>query len=99
MYERLQSSLTRVLRWSEKYTKTDMVYLARGGFLSLFGQGMGLVASLGLAIAVSHFVSKESYGIYKYAISVVTILSLFSLNNIGSAVFQSAAQGFDGALR
>ncbi|MDR3570887.1 MAG: oligosaccharide flippase family protein [Candidatus Pacebacteria bacterium] len=91
--------LVKILHWSEQYTKTDMKYLARGGFLSLFFQGVNIIASLALAVAVSHLVSKESYGIYKYALSIVTILSLFSLNSIGSAVFQSAAQGFDGALR
>lgn len=98
MTEYIQNLVVRLLRWSERYTKTDMTYLARGGSWSLLGQGMNVFASLALAVAVSHFVSKESYGIYKYALSLVTILSLFSLNNIGGAVFQSAAQGYDGAL-
>ncbi|HEY5382969.1 MAG TPA: hypothetical protein VIJ88_00190, partial [Candidatus Paceibacterota bacterium] len=95
----LQDRLHRILRWSEKYTKTDMVYLFRGGSLSLLGQGASVLASLALAVAISHFVSKESYGTYKYVLSIVTMLSVFSLNSLGSAVFQSAAQGFDGALK
>ncbi len=99
MLGQIRLRATQFLHWSEKFTKTDMTYLARGGFLSLLGQGANVLASLGLAIAVSHFVPKESYGIYKYVISIVSILSLFSLNSIGSAVFQSAAEGFDGALR
>ena len=99
MFDYLRERALTVLHWSEKYTKTDMTYLARGGSFSLVFQGANIVASLCLAIAISHFVSKESYGIYKYVLSVVSILSLFSLNSIGSAVFQSAAQGFDGALR
>lgn len=98
MLETGKERLFSLLRWSEKYTKTDMVYLARGGFFSAFSQAVGLVATLALAVAVSHFIPKESYGTYKYILSIVSILSLFSLNSIGSAVFQSAAQGFDGAL-
>jgi len=92
------SPLVRLLRWSEKYTKTDMVYVFRGTSLSFLGQGIGLIASLLLAITVSHYIPKEVYGTYKFILSVVSILSLFSLTGIGSAVFQSAAQGFDGAL-
>lgn len=90
--------LVRFLLWSQKYTKTDMLYLARGGFSSAVTQIAGIVVSLLLAVAISHFVPKESYGTYKYVLSIVGILSLFSLNSIGSAVFQSAAQGFDGVL-
>ena len=75
-----------------------MVYLARGGTLSFIGQGASIVASLVLAVAISHFLSKEAYGEYKYVLSIVGMLSVFSLNGISSAVFQSAAAGFDGAL-
>ncbi len=98
MFATIQEKITRFLRWSERYTKIDMVYFASGGSLSLLGQGLNIIASLALAVAVSHFISKDSYGVYKYIVSIITILSLFSLNSIGSAVFQSAAEGLDGAL-
>jgi O-antigen/teichoic acid export membrane protein len=99
MFQSAQDYLLKMLRWSEKYTKTDMVYLARGGVLSIIGQGAALVASLGLAVAVSHFIPKDIYGTYKFVLSIVAILSLFSLTGISGAVFQSAAQGMDGALQ
>jgi O-antigen/teichoic acid export membrane protein len=98
MLDALQQRAIAILRWSEKYTKTDMVYLARGSSLSFIGQGVSIAASLILAVAVSHFVSKEAYGEYKYILSIVGLLSVFSLNGIPSAVFQSAAEGYDGAL-
>lgn len=94
----LKSSLHRLLRWSERYTKTDMVYLARGGFWSIAGQIVTTLTILGFAILVAHYLPKEVYGQYKYIIAVVAILSSFSLTGIGTAVFQSAARGFDGAL-
>src|SRR6185437_6875109 len=94
----IQNILYRWLRSLERYTKTDMVYLFRGGAWSVVGQGASVLASLLLAIVVSHFVSKDTYGIYKYILSVVTLISLLSLNSLGSAVFQSAAQGFNNAL-
>lgn len=93
-----KDNLIRFLLWVQRYTKTDMIYLARGGLSSIIVQAAGIIASLALAVAVSHFVPKESYGVYKYILSIVAILSLFSLNSIGGAVFQAAAQGFNGAL-
>jgi O-antigen/teichoic acid export membrane protein len=87
------------LRWSETYTKTDMVYLASGGFLSLVSQVTALAGALALAVMVSHYVPKTSYGEYKYILSIVALLSSFSLNGIGGAVLQSSAQGYNGALQ
>jgi O-antigen/teichoic acid export membrane protein len=94
-----RKQLVRFLRWTERYTKTDMVFLARGGFFSILLQTASVLTSLVLAIAVSHVLPKDVYGLYKYIISIVTLISLLSLNSIGSAVFQSAAEGYDGALK
>ncbi|HUY62283.1 MAG TPA: oligosaccharide flippase family protein [Candidatus Paceibacterota bacterium] len=94
----LKDRLYRLLRWSEKYTKTDMVYLASGGFWTTFAQIVAAAAVLIFAIVVGRFLPKEVYGEYKYVLAAVAILSTFSLSGIGSAVFQSVARGFDGAL-
>lgn len=95
----LKSRLISILHWSEKYTKTDMVYLASGGFLGFISQVAALSGALALAVMVSHYVPKTSYGEYKYILSIIALLSSFSLNGIGGAVLQSAAQGFDSALQ
>jgi O-antigen/teichoic acid export membrane protein len=95
----LKPRILSILRWSERYTKTDMVYLASGGLLSLVSQVTALAGALALAIMVSHYVPKTSYGEYKYILSIVALLSSFSLNGIGGAVLQSAAQGFDSSLQ
>jgi O-antigen/teichoic acid export membrane protein len=91
--------LYRLLRWSERYTKTDMVYLASGGFWSVVGQVAASVSSLALAITAAHLLSKDTYGTYKYILSIVAILGAFSLSGLSTAVFQSAARGYDGALQ
>ena len=95
----LKSRLIALLHWGEKYTKTDMVYLASGGFLSLISQVAALAGALALAAMVSRYVPKTAYGEYKYILSLIALLSSFSLNGIGGAVLQSAAQGFDSALQ
>lgn len=95
----LSNKLHAALRWSEKYTKTDMVYLVHGSAWSVAAQISTAAASFALAVAVSRFVSKDAYGIYKYVLSAIAILSTFSLNSIGTAVLQSVAGGHDGALQ
>jgi O-antigen/teichoic acid export membrane protein len=92
------SHIVRLLRWSEKYTKTDMVYLASGGMWSIVGQFVAAVVALSVSVAFAHWVPKEVFGNYKFILSVVGILSIFSLSNLGTAVAQSAARGYDGAL-
>ncbi len=92
------SQLVRFLRWSEKYTKTDMVYLARGGIWSIVGQVIAAVAALSVSVAFAHLVPKEVYGNYRFVLSVVGLLSILSLSSLGTAVAQSAARGYDGAL-
>lgn len=91
--------LSNLIRWGERYFKTDMRYLLSGSFWSILAQVLSTVISLLLAVVVSHYLSKEAYGTYKYVLAAVAFLSTFSLNGITSAVFQSTARGHDGALR
>lgn len=88
----------RLLRKSEKYFKTDMVYLARGSFWLTAGQIASSVASFLLAIAFAHFVSKEVYGTYKYILSVAGVLTVTNLRGMATAVVQAVARGHEGVL-
>src|SRR5450631_2149615 len=98
MLTQAKDTLKRALLWSGSYIKTDMLYLATGGFWSTTAQIITSAGTFVFAIIVAHFLSKEVYGEYKYVLSVVALLSIFSLT-LGTAVFQSTARGFVGALR
>ena len=87
------------LRWSERYTKTDMVYVARGGFWITAGNVVSALAAFGLAIAYANLLPKESYGIYKYILSLAGIIGAFSLTGLAPALVTAIAKGFDGSLR
>jgi O-antigen/teichoic acid export membrane protein len=96
--ERLRTTTYNLLRKMEKYTRTDMIYLTKGGFWLGLGQFLSASASFLLAIAFAHFTTKEVYGSYKYIISVAAIISTFTLTGIGSALIQSFAKGLDKTL-
>ena len=94
----VQTRVVRLLRWSEKYTKTDMVYLTSGGFWLTLGQIGSILFSLALAIIFGHFATQDTYGNYKYIINIGSLLSALSLSGIGPAVTRAAARGQEGAL-
>jgi len=86
------------LLWSQKYTRTDMVYLAKGGFWLTLGDVIASGMSFVMAIAFAHFISKDLFGTYKYILSITGILSIFSLSGLGTALKRSVAQGKEGSL-
>jgi len=99
MYKHLKSRLRRILRWSEKYTKTDMVYLTQGGFWLTVGQTTSSLSVFALAIAFANLVSPELYGTYKYILSVAGMFAIFTLPGMNTALMRAVAQGKSGALK
>lgn len=91
-------SLHGLLRKSEGFFKTDMVYLARGGFWLTLGQGISSVSTFLLTIAFANLLPKETYGIYKYVISIAGILTVLTLRGMDLAIFHAVARGFEGVF-
>jgi len=81
------------LRWSERYTGTDMVYLVKGGSWLVSGNIISALAGLGIMAAFGHFVSKEVFGAYQYILSIAGILAIFSLPGIDAALIRTIAKG------
>ena len=94
-----KQKLLNWLRWSQKYTKTDMVYIARGGFwLTLAKIGLSAI-SLVTMIIFANFLEKTDYGIYQFVISGLALLAIFSLPGINTSIIKSIAQKKEGTLR
>lgn len=88
-----------LLRWSEKYTQTDMVYLAKGGFWLVAGQFGAALLAFVFSIVIANYLSPYLYGSYKYVMSVVSIIGAFSLTGLGTTIIRKVAQGDEGALK
>lgn len=87
------------LRWSEKYLKTDTIYLVRSGFWLSLGYGFAMFSGFFVSLAFANLFPKESFGTYKFIISAAGIVGVFSLTQMGTAVTQAVARGFGNALR
>jgi len=95
MQQKIKKWLYSRLRKSEKYFKLDMVYLAQNSFWLFLGQICSFVASFGLSLALANFLPKNIYGEYKYLLSLLGILTIFSLPGINGALVQAIAREKD----
>ena len=75
--QKLKQKIYRLLRWSERWTRTDMVYFTKGGFWLSLGQIFGSLAGLVLALIYANFLPKTTFGIYW----VVSLVDLRLLDN------------------
>jgi O-antigen/teichoic acid export membrane protein len=98
MVSPLKDRLYALLRWSERYTKTDMVYLASGSLWFLIGQAGGILISLLSAVVFGHYATQDTYGNYRYAITIAGLLGIFTLSGLPTGVIQSISRGYEGAL-
>ncbi|KKQ82634.1 MAG: Polysaccharide biosynthesis protein [Parcubacteria group bacterium GW2011_GWB1_38_8] len=96
--QNLRSKIYGLLRYSEQFFKTDMVYLTKGGTWLSFGHGVAMLSGFGLSIAFANLFPKESFGTYKFILSVVGILGALSLTGLGTAIIQATARNFGGIL-
>lgn len=96
MLNKLKNSIYKILRWSEKYTKTDMVYLVKGEFWLVSGQIISSATTFLLAIAFANLLPKETYGIYKYVLSIFGILAISNLRGLEAPLSQAIAKNYDG---
>jgi len=93
-----RNNLDRALLWSQRYTRTDMRYLARGGFWLLGGQGFQSLLALGTMSAFAYFATQETFGTYQYILSVASIASIPALPGLNSALVRAVARGHEGTL-
>src|SRR3989344_51478 len=98
MYRYSKEQLVRALRWSERYTGTDMVYLARGSFWLSSSSVITAIVSFLLALAFANLLTKDEYGVYKYILTLFGILCVACLRGMDTVVAQGAARGNDGTV-
>ncbi len=94
----LRNSILKALRWLESYTKTDMVYLVKGGFWLGLGQFTASSSAFITSLIFANFLLPDTYGIYKYVLSIYSLLAISTLAGMDSAVTQAVARGYEGTL-
>lgn len=94
----LKDHLYQFLRVTERYIKTDMVYLAQGSFWLFMGQVAISLGAFLLAVAFANLMPPEVYGSYRYILSVAGFVSIATLPGMRAAVVRATAQGRGSAI-
>jgi len=98
MIKNIFSKIKIFLLWTEKWTQTDMIYFSRGGFWLGLNQAISMFAAFLLSIAFANLLTTETYGSYKYILSIVSLLSIPTLAGMGTSITQAVARGYEGTL-
>lgn len=98
MLERVQKRLVALIRWSERYTQTDMIYLVRGGIWLSVAQFGTSIAGFLLTLILANILTPERLGEYRFLITGFTLLSIFALPGMRTALRESTPKGYRGNL-
>lgn len=93
MLEFVTRPLYRLLRWSEKYTKTDMVYFVSGNFWINASRFISLGSGILLTVTFTRLLTPEQFGTYKYVLAAAGLVGTFALNGLAASVMKAVAQG------
>ena len=86
------------LRWSQKYTGTDMVYLVKGDFWLGLGTSVIAISGFLLTIVLANLLTRENFGTFKYVLAIANLLNIFTLPGIYVALVRSIAKGYEGSF-
>ncbi|MDP3004530.1 MAG: oligosaccharide flippase family protein, partial [Candidatus Azambacteria bacterium] len=89
----------KLLNYGTKFLGLDLKYFASGGFWNGSGQFVNGLLSFLLVIAFANLLPKETYGLYRYILSIAGILNIFTLTGMNQAVLQAVSTGNEGALK
>jgi O-antigen/teichoic acid export membrane protein len=95
----MSSFIEKILAAGERFLKIDLRYALRGGFWLTLGQVIASASSFALSIVFANALPPETYGVYRYALSIAGFLSITSLGGINTALTRSVARGMPGSIR
>lgn len=96
--ENNKNFLVKILKWSENYTGTDMVYLAKGGFWLSLAQFTVSISGFLLTLILANLLTPDKLGEYRFLISGFTLLGIIALPGMRTALRESTPKGYYGNL-
>jgi O-antigen/teichoic acid export membrane protein len=95
----MQSCTHRLLQLSEKIFKTDIRYLAKGGFWASLGYLIQVALGIINTVILANFLQKDLLGTYQFILAIASIVSMFTLSGMGAAIARAVAQGHEQSFR
>lgn len=98
MFKLLKNKIATLLRFTERYTRTDMLYFTKGGSALATNQIVAMIFSLILSVGFANLVPKNIFGTYQFVLATAAIIGAFSFVGIPAVISRAAAKGYEGAL-
>lgn len=98
LFRSLKNKISFYIYKLQKYFKIDFFYLIKGEFWLMLGKIVSIVSTFIVALAWANWMDKGIYGNYQYIISLVGLISIFSLPEMEAAIIQAVARGFEGTF-
>ena len=99
MIKKIKNSIRNLLIKTQKITGTDNIYIATHGSYLGIGNIIGTISSLLLAMAFARLLPKETYGNYRYILSIMAIVAITALSGMETAIIQATARGYEGTFK
>ncbi len=94
----MRAHIHKTFDWLEHRLQTDVRYLARGSAWLMTSQVILAVFSLASAWAFANLISQDTFGHYRFALSIIGILGITTLTGMSTAVTRAASRGFGATI-
>lgn len=77
---------------------TNVAYVLKGGSALTLNNFFSVAANFALAFFFARLLPKEVYGTYSYILAWISVLGIFALPGMDTAIIQSVSRGFESSL-
>lgn len=95
----MRTTKTKILSWIGKTTRTDIDYITRNGAWLFGGGTISIFLSLLLTLAFANLLPQDIYGTYRYLVSIMSIVGIFTITGLTNTIPQSVSRGYYNSLR
>ena len=87
---------TKIINFLEKLIRTDIRYVIRGVFWFSIGHAVSTLAGIATAVAFANLLAPDTYGNFRYVLSLLPLLDISTLKRIDQSLTISVSKGFEG---
>lgn len=84
-----------IIKKIDAFFKLDTKKILGQASYLLGGHIVSNLLSFAVAVAAAHFISKETYGTYRYILSIVGFVGAFSMTGLSTAIVREVARGYE----
>ena len=89
----IKQKVISIICRAEKCNEATVAYFGSGAFWLALAQGMGALSAFIVTALLARLLPPEYFGEYRFVLSLVPVLAVFTLPGVGTALTKAVAQG------